>query len=376
MTDWAAVRRDFPVLGKYHYLDASAAAPTPVAVGEAVARFYADLAQHGDLPWNGWLAEREAIRERIARFIGATADEIAFTANTSAGINLIVDVLAEDGPVVASSREFPTVTLPWLHRGVPVRFVEPRDGAVVADDFTRAAAPEAATIAVSHVQFANGYRVDLPSFAAIKDGRSLVVSASQSAGALPIDVRAFGIDALAVGGHKWMCAGYGTGFAYISKEILARRPPRAIGWMSGANPFGFDPRHIDLLPTNQRSELGCPAFPSIFALGAAADYLAGIGIEAIAARILALNEALTTALQKQRLRGAVARRRASLGGHARARCRLRAGGAPPAQPARARVAEARRRAHRDALLQRRIRHRRVRRGARFVASNGGATGVS
>ncbi len=298
MTDWAAVRRDFPVLAKYHYLDASAAAPTPVAVGEAVARFYADLAQHGDLPWNGWLAEREAIRERIARFIGATADEIAFTANTSAGINLIVDVLAEDGPVVASSREFPTVTLPWLHRGVPVRFVEPRDGAVIADDFTRAAAPEAATIAVSHVQFANGYRVDLPSFAAIKDGRSLVVSASQSAGALPIDVRAFGIDALAVGGHKWMCAGYGTGFAYISKEILARRPPRAIGWMSGANPFGFDPRHIDLLPTNQRSELGCPAFPSIFALGAAAAYLAGIGIEAIAARILALNEALTTALQK------------------------------------------------------------------------------
>jgi cysteine desulfurase / selenocysteine lyase len=298
MTDWAAVRRDFPVLGKYHYLDASAAAPTPVAVGEAVVRFYADLAQHGDLPWNGWLAEREAIRERIARFIGATADEIAFTANTSAGINLIVDVLAEDGPVVASSREFPTVTLPWLHRGVSVRFVEPRDGAVVADDFTRAAAPEAATIAVSHVQFANGYRVDLPSFAAIKDGRSLVVSASQSAGALPIDVRAFGIDALAVGGHKWMCAGYGTGFAYISKEILARRPPRAIGWMSGANPFGFDPRHIDLLPTNQRSELGCPAFPSIFALGAAAEFLAAIGIEAIAARILALNEALTTALQK------------------------------------------------------------------------------
>ena len=297
MTDWAAVRRDFPVLGKYHYLDASAAAPTPVAVGEAVARFYADLAQHGDLPWNGWLAEREAIRERIARFIGATADEIAFTANTSAGINLIVDVLAEDGPVVASSREFPTVTLPWLHRGVPVRFVEPRDGAVVADDFTRAAAPEAATIAVSHVQFSNGYRVDLPSFSAIKDGRSLVVSASQSAGALPIDVSTFGIDALAVGGHKWMCAGYGTGFAYISKEILARRPPRAIGWMSGANPFGFDPRHIDLLPTNQRSELGCPAFPSIFALGAAVDYLAGIGIDAIAARILVLNETLTGALQ-------------------------------------------------------------------------------
>jgi cysteine desulfurase / selenocysteine lyase len=297
MTLWAEVRRDFPALERYVYLDASAATPTSRVVGEAVARFYAELSQHGDLPWNGWIDEREAIRERVARFIGAGPDAIAFTTNTSSGINLIVDVLGDDGPVLASEIEFPTVTLPWIHRGIPVHFIPAPEGHVRPEDFAVDVAPGAATVALSHVQFSNGYRADLAAFARGKQGRSLVVSASQSAGAFPIDVRADGINALAVCGHKWLCAGYGTGFAYIAKEILDRRPPRAVGWMSGTHPFGFDPRTMEVLPSNRRAEMGCPAFASIFALGAAVDYLSQLGAANIASRILELNAYLTTLLR-------------------------------------------------------------------------------
>ena len=93
MTAWDEVRKDFPALERHVYLNAAAASPTPRPVGEAVARFYRELEQGGDLHWDDWLAGCEAARESVARLIGAEADEIAFVPNTSAGINLIADLL-------------------------------------------------------------------------------------------------------------------------------------------------------------------------------------------------------------------------------------------------------------------------------------------
>lgn len=298
MSQWTEVRRDFEALDKYAYLDAAAASPTPRIVAERVAAFYKTLGAHGDLAWSGWIDEREAVRERVARFVGAEPDEIAFMPNTSTGINVIVDLLEGDGAVLSADLEFPTVTLPWIHRGIPVHFVPSREGIVRPEGFLLGQAPHGATLALSHVQFANGCRIDLSTFSAIKQHRYLVISASQSCGAFPIDVRRDGVDAMAVGGHKWMCAGYGTGFVFVAKEILDRRPPKAVGWMSGDDPFAFNNRSLTILPSARRAELGCPAFGAIAALGAAVEYLDGIGIEAIASRVLELNAYLTFLLER------------------------------------------------------------------------------
>ena len=296
-TQWSEIRRDFPALSRCVYLNAAAGSPTPRPVREAVEAFYRELEEEGDAPWDRWLERREAVRARVARFVGAEPDEVAFVPNTSAGINLIVDLLAEDGPVVAVEPEFPTVTLPWIHRGVPVRFVSPEAGALPASIFARDRVPEAATIAVSHVQFTNGCRIDLDALGALKAGRNLVVCGSQSAGAFPIDVGRSAIDAFATSGHKWMCAGYGAGFAVIRRELLARRAPREIGWLSVENPYAFDNRSYRVLSSAARHELGCPPFAGIFALGAAVEYLSAIGMAAIAERVLALNTQLTEGLR-------------------------------------------------------------------------------
>ena len=77
----------------------------------------------GDVHWNRWLAQREAIRARIAKFINAEPDEIAFTTNTSSGMNVIVDALEERGEVISCELEFPVTTLPWMHRRIPVHLL-------------------------------------------------------------------------------------------------------------------------------------------------------------------------------------------------------------------------------------------------------------
>jgi selenocysteine lyase/cysteine desulfurase len=301
MTLWTEVRKDFPALSRHVYLNAAAASPTPRPVREAVAGFYRALEEDGDGHWDEWLAHRERVRDVVARFINAEPDEIAFTANTSAGINLIVDLLEKDGDVLSAELEFPTVTLPWIHRGVRVHFVPAPDGIVPPGAFAEDRAPAAAVIAVSHVQFANGCRQDLAAFGRIKAERRLVVCGSQSLGAFPVDVRQSNIDAFATAGHKWLCAGYGAGFAYLSRGLL-QRPPREMGWLSVEDPYAFDNRRYKLVPAARRSELGCPPFGPIFGLGAAVEYLAGLGAEAIAARVLELNAYLTDRLEQAGLR--------------------------------------------------------------------------
>ena len=83
------------------------------------------------------------------------------------------------------------------------------------------------------------------------------------------------------------------------RHLLEKHPPRAIGWLSGDDPYAFDNRNIRLLPGNARSELGCPSFGPIFALGAAVEYLEQVGVEAIAERVLTLNMYLTTRLARE-----------------------------------------------------------------------------
>jgi selenocysteine lyase/cysteine desulfurase len=298
MRSWDEIRRDFPATERSAYLDSAAAGPTPRCVRQAVDEYQRELEEGGDRDWTKWIERREAVRARVAQLVNADPEEIAFVPNTSTGMNLIVDLIGNAGAVLSDEIEFPAVTLPWIHRGVAVHMLPTADGIVRLESFEKSQAPRAATIAVSHVQFSNGCRLDLPALGALKAHRHLVVSGSQSVGAFPVDVHAWGIDALATAGHKWLCAGFGAGFVYISRALLEKFPPRAIGWMSVVDPFAFENRQAALLPTAARTELGCPPFPGIVALGAAVEYLLQIGIEHIGGRVLELNMYLTSRLRE------------------------------------------------------------------------------
>ncbi|HEX8282068.1 MAG TPA: aminotransferase class V-fold PLP-dependent enzyme [Pyrinomonadaceae bacterium] len=296
--DWARVRAEFPVTEKYAYLNSAGAGPISRRVAEAATRLYREASESGDRPWEHWQARRERAREDVARLIGAEPDEIAFTTNASAGMNLIVDALEGAPRVVSCELEFPVTTLPWLHRGAPLRLVRARDGVVRAEDVLAAAEGEGrSVICLSHVQYSNGLRMPVAEVGANKGRSVFVVNASQSAGVLPIDVKRMKIDALCSNGHKWMLAGYGAGFVYLSRELLGRTRPRMMSWFSVEDPFAMSNDSYTLrADAAARAETGCPHFAGIFALGEAARQALEIGAENIERRALAINRHLTESL--------------------------------------------------------------------------------
>ncbi len=284
---WEKLRADFPLTKKRIYLDHAACGPVPEPVAACVRAYYESNAREGDAAWPRWLEEREAVRRRVARFIHAEPEEITFTQSTSHGMNLIAELLASQGAVAASEAEFPSSTLPWLWRKVPVHFYPDKQGIQDPETFVRQS--RAKTLVASFVQYASGYRQNLEAMGKHKEKRFLVVNATQGFGALEVDVKKWNADFLCTNSYKWLLAGYGGGVLFIRKRWLSRFQPESAGWRSMRFPDQLDNRKLDLSPHASRYELGCPSFPTIFAVGAAVEYLSSIGIEKIEKRILSLS---------------------------------------------------------------------------------------
>ncbi len=298
MTDWSNIRAQFPVTRNSTYLNTAAAGPLAVSTKEAAIAYYQQMTDDGDIHWDDWLMKREEVRARVASFINAEPEEIGLTTNTSSGMNLIVDALANHGEVIASDLEFPVSTIPWMHRMIPVHLIKSSPiGEVLPESYASMMNVRTGVISVSYVQYSNGLRTDIEALGELKGGHALVVNASQAAGAFEIDVKRMKIDALCATGHKWMLSGYGSGFVYMNRELLARSRPHAIGWLSVQDPYGDSNNEVHLRhDVAARAELGCPHFAGIFALGASIHMMQSIGMKNIEERALSLSRKLTNSL--------------------------------------------------------------------------------
>lgn len=297
MINWGGIREYFPVTENYAYLNTAAAGPLARATSEAASEYYRQMTQDGDRHWDRWLEKREEVRRKVAALINAEPDEIGLTTNTSSGMNAIVDALEGHGEVVSCELEFPVSTIPWMHRRIPVKLVKAVDGEVRTSDLQDAMNSATGIISISHVQFSNGFRMDLEELGQHKGNRALVVNASQSAGVFQIDVKQMNIDALCATGHKWMLSGYGSGFVFLSRELQAQARQKSIGWLSVVEPYDMRNDEIRLRHNAAaRVELGCPHFAGMFALGASVDLMTEIGPANIQQRALDLNRHLTARL--------------------------------------------------------------------------------
>ncbi len=240
-----ALRALFPAAQQNAYLNAAASSPIPLPVEEAVRAHYAEGVQTGDLHFDTWLKMREETRRGFAQFIGAMPQEVAFVPSTSFGFNVVADLLRQRGveEVVTLEGEFPSTTIPFLAHGMKLRIVRARpDGTYAPEDVEAAIGPRTGAVALSAVQFASGFRMDIEAVARLCRAKGLLfaVNAAQAIGQMRFNVGAGGIDFLCSTSHKWMFAGYGVGVFYARREHLESGTLPMCGWLSVEEPWKMD----------------------------------------------------------------------------------------------------------------------------------------
>lgn len=303
MTDWNNVRKLFPALKSLVYLNAASGSPICSATAKAAQDFYSEMLKYGDMKWMSWLDKKEDTRNKVANFINAEKEEIAFNINTSFCMNIIADILKGKGEILTMYDEFPSSTIPWLHKGFKTRFVKPTNYIYSLDDIEKSITSKTKILISSHVQYRTGFRQDLTALGRIckKHNLIFVVNATQSLGVIPVDVRKANIDFLTFSSHKWMMSGYGISGLFINKKHHGKIKYPIAGWLSVHNPEKMLNTNTEVLKAAYELEAGCMHFPNIFALGASIDFFNSIGKSNIEKRIIELTDYLIGQIEKLKL---------------------------------------------------------------------------
>lgn len=251
-------------------------------------------------------------RRELANLVGAEPREICFTVQTTEGLKNVLRSLelGHGDTVVGFDLDFPTITslIESLCRvrGCGVRVVE-GGGVYDAEGLRRVMDDSVRAVVVSSVQWISGWRVDLREIADVvhEYDATLIVDGVQHVGALSIDVRKEGVDALCVGGEKWMLNPYvGSGFMYVRTELLDRLNPYPYGILNREEPEGGwsgywpDPyKEVWLLPPVSRNALkfewgGGRPYMLIAALYEAARLINTVGVRNIEEHVMSVKKYL------------------------------------------------------------------------------------
>jgi selenocysteine lyase/cysteine desulfurase len=292
---WRRYADQFPVTERLIYLNHAAVAPLVKRAAEAMKSLADEACAYGSFYYSRWLETYSALREAAARLIGAWPAEIAIVKNTSEGIATVANGLdwRPGDSAVAFREEFPANYFPWVRlqaRGVRLRWLSLDDPLERVD----AACRGARLLAVSHVNYLSGYRVDLEAIGEIcrRHGCLFFVDAIQGLGAFPVDVRRAGIDALSADGHKWLLGPEGCGILYVRREVQDAIEPVEFGWTNVAHYADYASRDMTLRPDAGRYECGTLNTIGCFGLRAALEFLLEVGIEAIRDAVLELTARL------------------------------------------------------------------------------------
>ncbi len=241
------VRALFPITERSNYLNHAAVSPLPTTTIRAVESQLRDVHENGSANFRNWLATKEQARELLANLLGARPEQVAFMRNTSDALSSVANGLTwrSGDNIVTFSREFPSNIYPWLRIrdvfGVEVRMCEERDGRVDVEQLESMIDGNTRIVAVSQVQFASGFRIDLERLGRLVRERDalFVVDVIQALGVIPTNVEAEFVDVAAGAGHKWLMAPEGVGYLYLSDRARERIQPTLVGWISVPNPDDY-----------------------------------------------------------------------------------------------------------------------------------------
>jgi len=291
-----ALRKEFPLLERKTYLNSGSYCALARSVKAAFEAYMEDRLLVG-ANWDVWVMKNESVRSLVAQLLHATPDEIAVTASVSAGLNALASAFDFSGvrnKVIVSDFEFPTNAQIWhaqAPRGAEVVHV-PRaaDGYIPVEKFAEAIDEKTQLVAITHVCFRNGAKLDIPAIVRLAraKGAMVLLDCYQSVGSLDIDVKALDVD-FAVGGMlKYLLGTAGLGFMYVRDTFVQALLPTNSGWFAQADIGAMDITANRPAPSARRFEAGTPAVVNCYASEAGLKILLGVGTPAIERRVYAL----------------------------------------------------------------------------------------
>jgi cysteine desulfurase/selenocysteine lyase len=300
--DVARIREDFPILkqqvhGKpLVYFDNAATSQKPQVVIDTLNRYYAteNANIHRGIHFLSELAtaEYEETRGKVKRFLNASESrEIVFVRGTTEGINLVAQsygrrFFKEGDEVVISAMEHHSNIVPWQmlceQVGARLRVIPMNhDGELLLDEYERLLGARTKLVSVAHVSNALGTINPIGRIIELAHRRNIpvLVDGAQAAPHMKVDVQELDCDFYAFSGHK-LFGPTGIGVLYGKARHLEAMPP----YQGGGDMISlvtFEKTHYNIIP--YKFEAGTPHIAGVIGLGAAIDYVSGIGLDAVAA---------------------------------------------------------------------------------------------
>lgn len=291
-----AWRKEFPILAHTTYMVSHSLGAMPRGATAAVAEFTDTWATRGIRAWEeGWWEMPVALGNLIADIIGAAHGQVVMHQNVSICQTIVTSCFDWNGKrnkLVTDGLNFPSNDYIYheLNRqGARIHSVATADGMTLRlEDVLAAIDEETQLVSVSHVAFRSSFVQDLATITrrAHEVGALVIADLYQSAGIVPVDVQALGVDFATGGSVKWLCGGPGAGYLYVRPDLMERMHPVATGWAAHARPFEFEPGPIDFALDMHRFLNGTPNVPAMYSARAGYEIVRAIGVEAIRAKSL------------------------------------------------------------------------------------------
>ena len=282
---------DFPSTSTFCYLNAANVSLTYSEANRINQQWFEDLSLNGS---NNFTEEAEEevfkeVHKSAASFINAKPYEIA---GGSSATELLCSFAWSYSPqkgenIVSTSSSFPSTVYPWSRvaksTGAQIRLAKSKNGYSSINAISSLIDQNTSVVCISHTEFSNGHTYDLYVLAELahKKDAILVVDATQSAGAIPIDVEKDKIDVLVTGAYKWLCAPFGSAFMYIRHNLAKKLNPGLVGFRSHKNMWDLDATRLRYNDDVSKYEFSTLAFGCILGLSESLKYLNTIGIDKI-----------------------------------------------------------------------------------------------
>jgi len=309
-TDLEAWRAEFPIVSSTVYMISNSLGAMPRRTADSLAEYARVWAARGVRAWEErWWEMAREVGDRVAAVIGAPAGSVSMHENVTTAAMVALGCVrppalsAVEGPalsavegrrtrnrIVCLAADFPSLV--YLYRAQqPLGFeviVVPADSdfTVPLDRLLGAIDERTAFVSFSHVLFKTSYIMDAAAIVAHarERGALVMLDGYQSAGIIPVDVTALGVDFFVGGCLKWLCGGPGTAFLYTRPDLLHTVQPRFTGWFAHRSPFAFDTGAIDPRGDAMRMMNGTPSIPAYYAALPGLEIIAEVGVDRIRAR--------------------------------------------------------------------------------------------